>query len=123
MKFDPQQLVANLYLEHQLQAKLMDITPEIETYFLSFTLIFGIDGTPPPRTVEGDTQRYLLHLKVSRDMMSWNHRPDFVKKLMRAYAEAGTDNTAWFYGQLADAYIRWLHTARTPRPTPSPEKK
>lgn len=91
----------------------MKITDEIETYFLSFTLVHGIDSTPLPATEGQAYQRYQLHVLISAAMMRWDHKPDFLRKLRRAYNEVGTTNESWFFGQLAEAYLQWLYSPRS----------
>lgn len=101
----------NTYLTHHylvVESGPVKITPEIETYFLSFTLVFGIDGTPP--VSDNRNEKFIMKQRVAETMSQWNNKPDFINKLQRAYVEIGygRDTNKWFYDHLAEAYLNWL---------------
>ncbi len=83
---------------------MMHITPDLETYFLSFLLTQNARSDVPTDTMA----RRMLQVEVGTKMKQWDHAPDCLKRLKRAYQEAGVSNDAWFYEQLGDAYLRWL---------------
>lgn len=88
----------------------MQVTPEIEEYFIAFSLVHGTN--PATRA-----SPFVLQ-QVSHQMREWDHKPYFIAQLKRAYVEASSQaavNQAWFFSQLADAYLKWLSSTNTGR--------
>lgn len=92
----------------------MNITPELETYFLSFSLTQDISSLVPP---PGTAERHQFKNQIAYKMERWSHVPPALVSLARAYRELGVIESSWFFEHLAEAYITWLSTVRIKAPT------
>jgi hypothetical protein len=98
----------------------MKISPEIEEYFVSFTLVHEIppltNNTFGPRIWGLRKQKQ----EVALYMETWSHKPDFLYKLERAYTEVDSRHGTvgytrqWFFERLAAAYLDWLKDNKKP---------